>query len=709
MKFFKNLVVIAGAIAIMGGMTVKADNNDVRVISLKHKVDGSSTFQSVTVYYNGGDIYSIRDYNMYQTNGVRNITFYPVIGKYFAVKAAKKKNGTENELIICNNFTTKNGGLTSRKVDLKFKNLAKGQKFEPNGMVYTAEGKHLLVSGSDNCIHFLETTKYTEVRNLQIGYNADKIAVSSNNYFIVTLKDVMAGAKAVDVWNMETGQLRKQIVTDANVNDVSFSNDNSMLAVAMDNGVVNLYDTKTFAVLKSIAITGKAKSVFFHKNDKYIAVRNSDTSIAVVNIKDESDKHIVKVPASLTSTPTMSVGVEGTTYMTYLDDKRIYINKLYYILPNRSKLVSEALNARLSEWSKQMEGESDLDYRARVTDDSRLEQMRLIENELVTSMAGDMLDGTTVGFGNYNMESNMLEVTFSTMAPIYLNIPEDELGAFSTSESLQFMNTIYALDDKDNFELIYADVLNKNNGKTYTFDNRNKQSLNYFNNNDNYIPLEVLRLNSSEQQLLTTIKEQVVEEAKRESQISGHTNITVNTNVESDYNADGQQIYNYRINYEYDVDMEYSAKDDFGPGRYKLEESQAALTMLAIVKKAFAGNFGRYIVPGKKLEIRVYGTADASSIVNKYFYNGEYGEFVDAVVYNHDDMSSVDMKKGDQIKQNEHLAFLRAQGVKDYVVKNMDEFKQMANEYKTFIQVSKESGSQFRRIGIEFKFVDVAF
>lgn len=110
---------------------------------------------------------------------------------------------------------------------------------------------------------------------------------------------------------------------------------------------------------------------------------------------------------------------------------------------------------------KRMEGESLDDYNARVNEESRLKQMRLFESQIATNMADNLLTTSDVKLGNYNSEMNMLTLEFNNMPSIYLTVPVSELEGMDVG-SLEFTNTQYGLNDKDEFELVYTEVINNN-------------------------------------------------------------------------------------------------------------------------------------------------------------------------------------------------------------------------------------------------------
>lgn len=580
-------------------------------------------------------------------------------------------------------------------------------KTQPMAFDYTPDGRNLVVASRDSSIIFYDAIrtitkgKAEPIRQFKIPFLTNQIIISPNLYFVAA-----KNGKNLHIWNLETGRERKVLSFGATVNDYHFSPDNTMLAVVTADGVLNTYDTRDFKVIKSYKNMGEALSCRLHEDGKYIAVQVSETMITILNLMNEEDKREVVTEEAIIGMPGFSTTLAGVTNLTFSTNRANIIHPCEGLIPNRQRQVADQVSSRLAEWSKQRAGESDEAYRARMTEENRLAQARLIENEIATSLAGALLDDSEISLGSYSSESNMLTVNFSNMPSIFLEVPEDEVSSFKNTNDLAFMNTIYGLTESDNFEMIYTEVLNNANGKTYIFDNKDRRSLDFMNLKDDFVSIEVMQMASADQMKLEEIKEEVIAEAKDESLISDHTNIQVNANVEAATDADGRSILNYHVKYVYDVDMDYSAKDDFGPGKYSIKDSQAALAMLTIIKKAFEGDLAQYVKAGKKLQVKVTGTADATPIVKTHIYQGEYGNFDNELMYNKGELSTITLSKGNKIVKNEELAFLRAQGVKNYVVENIPAFSQMKATYDTLIEVAEGSGSQFRRIGIEFTFID---
>lgn len=576
-----------------------------------------------------------------------------------------------------------------------------------SSLAFTPDGRNIVVAFVDSSIvkydalQFFNNHKKSKICSFKVSNVPTKMKISPNMYYVASAK-----GNTLYIWNLESGVERQALKLPGLVNSFDFSDDNTMLAVLCDGGEMTVYDTRDFKVLKTFSNLGNGLACHFHEEGKYVAVLQSDKTVSLINIKDKNDKEEISSDSYLKYLLGFIKNVSGDYILVYTSSDSYILHTCTTIAPNRQRLVEDQVKSRLSDWAKQQAGETSEQYRARVNDETRLAQARLFENELATSLAGSLLDDTEITFGGYSSDGNVLTVNFNTMPSIFLEVPEDDMSSFTSADDLTFMNTIYGLTESDNFEVLYTEVLNKSNGKTYVFDNKERRSLEFMSMKDDFVPIEVMQLTSADQIKLEELREDVMEEAKQDNLISDHTNISVNSNVESATDADGNRIYNYHVQYNYNVDMSYSAKDDFGPGRYAIEESQAALAMLQIIKKAFEGDFSQYVKAGKKLHVKISGMADATPIVHNYNYKGEYGQFENALMYNRGELSTINITKGQKLTRNEELAFLRAQGVKQYVLDNIPAFTQMNAVCDTNIEVSEGAGSQYRRISVEFTFID---
>lgn len=129
--------------------------------------------------------------------------------------------------------------------------------------------------------------------------------------------------------------------------------------------------------------------------------------------------------------------------------------------------------------------------------------------------------------------------------------------------------------------------------------------------------------------------------------------------------------------------------------------------MLKIVKEAFEGDFAQYLKPGKKLKVVISGTADATPIIRNIKYDGSYGDFEDEPIYENGELTAITVTKATGVDENRQLAFLRAEGVKNFLQNNVDKLKEMNADYRFNVDVAEGKGSEFRRITANFTIIDV--
>lgn len=147
-------------------------------------------------------------------------------------------------------------------------------------------------------------------------------------------------------------------------------------------------------------------------------------------------------------------------------------------------------------------------------------------------------------------------------------------------------------------------------------------------------------------------------------------------------------------------------KEDFPSGGYNIEKSNAAMSLMKIIKNAFEGDFSKYLAEGKQVKVIITGSADASPIRGRIAYDGRYGEFTDEPYYKDGNLDNITVTKSSGITQNEQLALLRAAGVHSYIEKNVTTLNNTKNDYEYHVEVAKERGGEFRKINVEFVIMD---
>ena len=647
------------------------------------------------LYISGGKVYNIRSFEVDpELNYARNITIQP--GSQDCAVITKKKAGAEL------NSDKVPSAVYVKKSGAKVFNRFIKDKVEMLSIAYAPNGKRLAVGYANNSVNFYDTKKYELLTSFTPGIKPALLALSVNEYFAA-----VTDGKSIEVWNIMDMNLRKKLQPSAVVNSISFSNDNSMMAVLTADGTATIYDTKTFNEVNTIKGLGEGIFCKFHPENKYLGVTTNRNTIVMLNLKDSDDKVEIKGEDGLNHFNYCSdYNDPNVLFLLYASGNDLVWEPLSSLKDNLGQMLLEKVNTKMNEWMKKRDDESMDEYRIRVNDETRAKQMLDFEHELATDMAGDIINRQNVKFGNYNTNSGLLAVDFDGLPSIMLDVPRDEIATIGAPSDLTFTNTVYAINDKDEFEVIYTEALNKQTGKKYVYDNLDRKSVTAMTLDEDFVPLELIQQSNMEEMILKDIKEKVMEKAKLENKITDHTHINVNTEVINDVDANGKKILNYKVGYNYEVEQDFVAKDDFASGRYKTSESNAAMSMLKIVEEAFSNDFAQYIKPGKRIKIKVSGSADAAPIHGTIPYDGCYGEYDNELCYKNGVLSKISVNKASGVTENEQLAFLRASGVKDYIANNITSLKDMVSDYEYNIELSDKKGGEYRRISVEFLFFD---
>jgi hypothetical protein len=570
-------------------------------------------------------------------------------------------------------------------------------------MCYSADARSFIVGNSLGEIVIYDTKEYMPLAYIQGEAPATALAMSSNNYFIAA-----AAGQNINIWNFQTKELRKAIPMPAVVKEVTFSPDAALLAVTTDDNHLTIIDTKNWDKVDIFdKLGGTLSSPSFHPEGKYISVVKDGKNIEIINLKNGVvEQDIVDPTGGVTGGRFFKNNQNSEVFLLTNRTKQMVFWDANGLNPFYGKIMGREVDAKMNEWVKMMQGESMEDYAIRVNDETRIKQQQLFAQEVATALAGDRISMDNPFIDGYDASNNMLNIGFKGLPSIGLEVPSNEAGDFKDGK-MKFSNAVYVLNDKDEFELAYVEVTNETTNKVYIYDNIGRTKLTALEADENFVPLEIMQQATREEAQLAEIKEQVIEEKKQDKLITDNTQINVKTEVIPGVDANGKKILNYKVGYQYEViNKEFSAKEDFPSGGYNIERSNAAMSLMKIIKNAFEGDFAKYLSEGKQVKVIITGSADAAPIRGRLAYDGRYGEFVDEPYYKDGNLDNITVTKAGGITQNEQLALMRAAGVKTYIEKNVTTLGNTKNEYEYHVEVAKERGGEFRKINVEFVIMD---
>ena len=655
------------------------------------KINAFDNTTFCTAYLSDGALYTMRDIAINDVRKIERIVFNPT-GSSIALLRAKNP-------ISIYSFRDRNKKL----FELKEKRKKLKAKPMPVSMCYSADARSFIVGNSLGEIVIYDTKEYMPLAYIQGEAPATALAMSSNNYFIAA-----AAGQNINIWNFQTKELRKAIPMPAVVKEVTFSPDAALLAVTTDDNHLTIIDTKNWDKVDIFdKLGGTLSSPSFHPEGKYISVVKDGKNIEIINLKNGVvEQDIVDPTGGVTGGRFFKNNQNSEVFLLTNRTKQMVFWDANGLNPFYGKIMGREVDAKMNEWVKMMQGESMEDYAIRVNDETRIKQQQLFAQEVATALAGDRISMDNPFIDGYDASNNMLNIGFKGLPSIGLEVPSNEAGDFKDGK-MKFSNAVYVLNDKDEFELAYVEVTNETTNKVYIYDNIGRTKLTALEADENFVPLEIMQQATREEAQLAEIKEQVIEEKKQDKLITDNTQINVKTEVIPGVDANGKKILNYKVGYQYEViNKEFSAKEDFPSGGYNLERSNAAMSMMKIIKNAFEGDFAKYLSEGKQVKVIITGSADAAPIRGRLAYDGRYGEFVDEPYYKDGNLDNITVTKAGGITQNEQLALMRAAGVKTYIEKNVTTLGNTKNEYEYHVEVAKERGGEFRKINVEFVIMD---
>ena len=655
------------------------------------KINAFDNTTFCTAYLSDGALYTMRDIAINDVRKIERIVFNPT-GSSIALLRAKNP-------ISIYSFRDRNKKL----FELKEKRKKLKAKPMPVSMCYSADARSFIVGNSLGEIVIYDTKEYMPLAYIQGEAPATALAMSSNNYFIAA-----AVGQNINIWNFQTKELRKAIPMPAVVKEVPFSPDAALLAVTTDDNHLTIIDTKNWDKVDIFdKLGGTLSSPSFHPEGKYISVVKDGKNIEIINLKNGVvEQDIVDPTGGVTGGRFFKNNQNSEVFLLTNRTKQMVFWDANGLNPFYGKIMGREVDAKMNEWVKMMQGESMEDYAIRVNDETRIKQQQLFAQEVATALAGDRISMDNPFIDGYDASNNMLNIGFKGLPSIGLEVPSNEAGDFKDGK-MKFSNAVYVLNDKDEFELAYVEVTNETTNKVYIYDNIGRTKLTALEADENFVPLEIMQQATREEAQLAEIKEQVIEEKKQDKLITDNTQINVKTEVIPGVDANGKKILNYKVGYQYEViNKEFSAKEDFPSGGYNIERSNAAMSLMKIIKNAFEGDFAKYLSEGKQVKVIITGSADAAPIRGRLAYDGRYGEFVDEPYYKDGNLDNITVSKAGGITQNEQLALMRAAGVKTYIEKNVTTLGNTKNEYEYHVEVAKERGGEFRKINVEFVIMD---
>ena len=175
-------------------------------------------------------------------------------------------------------------------------------------------------------------------------------------------------------------------------------------------------------------------------------------------------------------------------------------------------------------------------------------------------------------------------------------------------------------------------------------------------------------------------------------QVSDNVKIELQTHVDDD---------NLRITVAYETLVVADAADDYALGKYAIENSNACTFMCNFLKNKMENDLADYLKEGTKVNVKITGATDGTPIRSKIAYKGEYGDFTDKPITLNGEPYNMTVTQKTGITTNGQLAFLRTQGVENFLKTQVEPLKHTENTFQSIAVENKEKGGGYRRVSVE--------
>lgn len=205
---------------------------------------------------------------------------------------------------------------------------------------------------------------------------------------------------------------------------------------------------------------------------------------------------------------------------------------------------------------------------------------------------------------------------------------------------------------------------------------------------------------SNRQKTMQRRAEQMLVALPNDQKLYDESQIKISTAITETEGEDGVRTLDYMYVISYNCRHLEGYTDDYPQGVFDWDSSNSCRAICTLTKTFVDGILEDYFRAGKKVTVKLFSTADGSGINAPLAYDGRYGEFrYEPVTFNGEQLRiSVDSQTG--IVNNAQLAYLRAQSVRDYLVKNVRNLQRTQNDFQFITRTYADTGAYYRRSSI---------
>lgn len=562
-------------------------------------------------------------------------------------------------------------------------------------MDYSRDTRYLLSAGDDKTVKIWDTRDWSLYKNLPCLHPVGAACFSPNGYFVACDQ-----GNDIVVYNFEKNEAVQGLNGGhmQNVVKLKFSDDGKYLMSLDRSGLLNIWRLSDGEIWRKLRLPGGICDADIHHNNKYLATLDAAGKVEIRNLKKDLHMQTLDSKAEGRTVHFSYDYAKESALLTHCDKRHCYIWNVEQLEPAFDLLAASMHERRMSEWNSRRLNETSEAYARRVNDSLAIRNAGAMD-EALTELGMKWRPLGQPQFEGYDAAAKGVKLVFPRILPFVLKMSEADAATFEKNfAQCRFSKPIYTLDERDDFGLAYLEVSDPVAKRTYYLDEQNRRPQ----VQKKMVAGSIVKRVGEEEAVLKQQLKDYFDKEMAEQRVSDNVKVNVEARPVIGIGEQGQPVVDYHIAYSYEV-VKSGKKEvgDWAPGRYMLDESNAAAASAQVIRETFEKQLAPYISPGKHITIRITGSADGAPILRPIKYTGVYGDFDGASYYLNGNMDNVSISYKTGIATNNQLAFLRTYGVRHFIEQEIPSLQQTRNVFEHHVFVSESRGNEYRRVSIE--------
>jgi len=340
----------------------------------------------------------------------------------------------------------------------------KGHTDWVNSVSYRPDGKYL-ASGTSYEIKIWDVEKGTCIKTLR-GHISE---VSSISFSLDGKYLASSFNKKINIWDVGNGTCIKTLKRHTSyVWSVSFNPDGKYLASGSGDKTIKIWDVEKGTCIKTLTgHTDGVSSISFSPDGKYLASSSGDKTIKIWDV--EKENCIKTLSGHTKSVWSVSFSPDGKYLASSSVDKTIKIWEVW----DKKEQIQNYVNEKISQWQQKGKYESIDEYKTRLNEKARQEQIAIYTQEILKILA-EKQNILKIKSTEYDTDNQVFKLVFDKIESIYIKVPKTEAPSFDNNLSkLKYENPEFIFTEDEKFVLLSMEIVNPANNKKYVYDSKN--------------------------------------------------------------------------------------------------------------------------------------------------------------------------------------------------------------------------------------------